>query len=88
MSKKSFQQICEDHWPEDEAFTCYMEFSLGWRKNPDLEEDDYKLRRQIDIDIYTNHVFNKEPDRDQLIARFIAAYDKTDQEYKDAEPES
>ena len=85
--KQSFQQIAEANWPEDEAFGCYMDFCLGWRKNPDMNEYDYQLRRQLDIDYYRTHVFNKEPDCEELLSRFIAAYDKTDKEHADAEPE-
>lgn len=86
--KQSLQQIAEANWPEDEAFACYMDFCLGWRQNPDMEEYDYKLRRQLDIDYYRTHVFDRESDCEELVSRFIAAYDKTDSEYADAEPES
>lgn len=87
MNKQSLQQTCENNWAEDEAFGAYMDYCLGWRNNPDISEDDYQLRRQLDIDYYKTKVFNNEPDRDQLIKRFISAYDATDIEHKDALPE-
>lgn len=80
MKKQSFQQICENNWPEDEAYSAYMMYCAGWRQNPDLTEYDYLLRRQLDIDYYTKQVFAGEPDCHELVARFIAAYDQTDKD--------
>lgn len=77
---KTLMQVAADNWPEDEAYTAYMDFCLGWRSNPEMSEYDYQLRRQLDIDYYSKHVFAGEPDCAELIARFIAHYDKTDQE--------
>jgi hypothetical protein len=81
MSKKSFQQVCEDNWAEDEASSSYYNTCLGWRKEHDAQW--YQEQKAKEIKYYAEHVFNKEPDKDELVARFVAGWDEADKYYKD-----
>lgn len=83
--KKTLMQVTADNWPEDEAYSFYMDVLKGWRTWS--TEGWYQHISDKEVTYYAEKVWNKESDCAELTRRFRDEIDRLDVELKEALPD-